>query len=117
MMNRYGFGMIEMLAYMGLLGIILCMGLFINRGTLAMTLTQFDNVSDNDVYDAAIMYAEENNNIWIDNTYTCVTVDELVDYGYFDYNDVSDIREREVKVIRNSDTLIIEDTKYVDNCE
>ena len=54
---------------------------------------------------------------WIDETYTCVLVRELADYGYFDYNEISDISDKIIKLTRNSNTLVIDSVKYVDICE
>ena len=39
-MNKYGFTLVEMLACLGLLGIVLCLGLIVNRGTLSTSMTQ-----------------------------------------------------------------------------
>lgn len=44
-------------------------------------------------------------------------VRELADYGYFDYNEISDISDKIIKLTRNSNTLVIDSVKYVDICE
>ena len=55
-MNNKGFSLIEMLGCVALLGIILCISLFINRKTLATSLSTLDNISNNEIYKApAIM--------------------------------------------------------------
>lgn len=55
-MNKYGFTLVEMLACLELLGIVLCLGLIVNRGTLSTSMTQLEKTSDNEVYDAVRKY-------------------------------------------------------------
>ena len=119
-MNNKGFSLIEMLGCLALLGLVLCISLFINRKTLATSLSTLDNVSSNEIYKASESYVMEQKINWINynnEEYTCLTVKELVDYGYLRDNKVSDYKDEIVKVTRNPMTKTINGVNFVDICE
>ena len=118
-MNRKGFTLIELLACLALLGAILGIGLYVTRGTLATTLSTLTDVSEKEIYDAAEMYILENKTTWINNgeEYTCITVDNLIEKGYFDAEEVTTYRDDMIKVVRNQNTRVIKSIKLVDVCE
>ena len=115
--NNKGFTLVEMLACVGLLGLVLGFSLLVNKGTLSTSMTQIDTISDNEIYDAAELYVIEKNVTWIDNSYTCILVRELSDYGYFTEQEVKDIKNKLVKVTRDSKTLVVDKVQFVDICE
>jgi len=119
-MNNKGFSLIEMLGCIALLGFILCISLFVNRKTLATSLTTLNNVSNNEIYKASESYVLEQKVNWINynnEEYTCVTVKELVDYGYLRDNKVNDYRDEIVKIIREPKTKVINNVLFVDICD
>jgi len=116
-MNRRGFTLIEMLACIGLLGLVLGFSLLVNKGTLSTSMTQMDMVSENEVFDAALVYVVESGVTWIDNSYTCILVRELADYGYFKEDEIEDIKNKIIKVTRDSNTLVVDKVQFVDNCK
>lgn len=119
-MNRKGFTLIEMLGCLLLMAVVLGIGLYTTRGTLATSLSTLNNVSENEIFNASRMYVLENGVNWIniDNEeYTCLTVDGLVDKGYFKYSEVSSYNDDYIKIDRNPDTKVIEKVVFVDICE
>lgn len=118
-MNNKGFGLIELLGCLVILGLIFGIGLYSARGTLSTSLTTLDQVSENEIYDMAEIYIMENSVTWINNDieYTCIDIDRLVDMGYFEREEVSGYIDKFVKVVRDSSTKVINSTKLVDVCE
>ena len=118
-MNNKGFGLIELLGCLVILGLIFGIGLYSARGTLSTSLTTLDQVSENEIYDMAEIYIMENNVSWINNDieYTCIEIDRLVDMGYFESDEVSGYIDKFIKVVRDSNTKVINSTKLVDVCE
>lgn len=116
-MNRNGFTLFEMLCCVALMGFVLSIGLYLSKDTLGATIESLEGYSDNQVFKAANNYIIEKNINFNDLGYTCVTVSELIDYGYLkDVND-NDVKNRIVKIVRNNDTKVITNTSYVDKCE
>lgn len=118
-MNRKGFTLIELLGSLLLLAVILGIGLYTTKGTLATSLSSLISVSENEIYSASKSYVFENEVVWINNgnEYTCLTLDDLVDGGYFDMNEVLSYKDDVIKVFRDTDTKVIIDTIFVDVCE
>lgn len=118
-LNRKGFTLFELLASLIVLGVILGVGFYLARGTLATTVDAINGVGEREVYDAAELYVLENNVSWINDgdEYTCLMVDQLVDMGYFDNGEASSYQDRKIKVVRNSVSKVISDVKFVDVCE
>ena len=117
-MNRKGFSVIELLGCLVILGVILCIGLYSARGTLATTLSTLTNVSVNEIYSATETYVLENKITWIndDVEYTCITVSDLVDSGYFKENEVLTYKDDMIRVIRDSNTRVITSIKLESDC-
>ena len=111
-MNRKGFTLVELLVSFVIIGLLFVLVVHLVRGTFATTMTQYDNITDNMIFDAAKSYALETN-AFGNSEYACVTVKELSEYGYL--VNVSDDR-RIVKVTRNNITKVIEEIKYTDEC-
>ena len=118
-LNRKGFTLFELLASLIVLGVILGVGFYLARGTLATTVDAINGVGEREVYDAAELYVLENNVSWINDgdEYTCLMINQLVDMGYFDNGEVSSYQDRKIKVVRNSVSKVISDIKFVDVCE
>lgn len=114
-MNNKGFTLIEMLACVALLAFVFTLGLIASRDTLATSLSQTTSISDNQIRDAASLYAIEVNKNWTNGT-ACVTVKELVDYGYLDSDRVSSKINRIVEITRDTKTKAITSIDYVDEC-
>ena len=119
-MNRKGFTLVELLACLVLLGVILGIGLYVTKDTLSTSLSTLNDVSTSQIYSAAKLYVIENSTSWInvdDEEYTCLTVNELVDDGYFEESEVSTYQDNIIKVIREPKTKVINSVKLVDVCE
>ena len=118
-MNNKGFSLIELLGCILLMGVVLCIGLYSTRGTLGRTFSVLTKVSENEIYDTSEMYILENDVKWNDGDieYTCLTVKDLVDKGYFDSMEVSEYIDKEIKVIRDNVTKVISSVNIVDVCE
>ena len=115
-MKKNGFTLVELLACLVLLGLVLTIGIIANKNALATSLTQFRNVSDNEVFIAARNYVD-GENVSFKKNYACVTVKELVDYGYLDAVNNADIQEKIVKVSINKKTKVINKITYVKKCK
>ena len=117
-MNRKGFTLIEFLGCMAILGVVLALGLYVTRGTLSTTLSTLTEISENEVYETAKTYVLENNITWIEanQEYTCVTVQNLVDAGYFKNEEVATVSNNIIKITRDNNTKVINDVKYVSKC-
>ena len=117
-MNRKGFTLIEFLGCIALLGVILCIGLFVTRGTLSTALSTLTDVSISQIYTATDAYIVENQTSWINDgeEYTCIKIKELVDAGYFDSEEVSNYKNESVKVIRDPKTKVTKSMSLMDDC-
>ena len=115
-MKKNGFTLVELLVSLALLGLVLMMGIIANRRALATSLSDFRNISDNEIFVAARNYVT-GENVSLKKGYTCVYVSDLIDYGYLDNVNSEEIRNRLVKVSRNKVTKVINNVKYVDVCE
>lgn len=118
-MNNKGFSLIELLGSLVILGVILGIGLYSARGTLGLVNDSMNQVSENEIYDAAEMYVLENPRKWINDgeEYTCFNIIELVDYGYFDEGEIAKYRDISIRIVRNSNTKVVENITFVDSCE
>ena len=115
-MKKNGFTLVELLVSLAVLGIVLAIGIYSTKGTLATSLTGFRNVSDNEIFTAARNYVI-GENISLENGYTCVYVKDLVDYGYIENIESTQVLDRLVKVSRSNITKTIDKINYVDTCE
>lgn len=119
-MNRKGFTLIELLGCLLLMAVILGIGLFKARGTLATSLSTLVDISENGIYGASKTYVLENGVKWINvdgEEYTCLTVNELVDKGYFESSEVNSYKNDYIKIFRNPETKVIKSIDLVDECE
>ena len=118
-MNNKGFSLIELLGSLIILGLILGIGLFSARGTLGLVDDKMNLVSENEIFDAASLYVIENPRKWINDgdEYTCFSILELVDYGYFDDSEIVEYRDNSIRIVRNSNTKVVENVIFVDSCE
>jgi len=118
-MNNRGFTLVELLGCLVLVGVVFGIGLYSTRGTLSTTLTTLNSVSENEIYNAAENYLIENGIRWINtgDEYACVGIDDLVDMGYFDYDEVVNYKDMVVRIERDIVTKVINVRELVDNCE
>ena len=116
-MNKRGFTLIEMLGCIALLGIVLCLGLYVSKENLSTSLLRLRKVSDNEVYESARNYVVEKNVSFNESGYACVKVSELVEYGYLAQMNDKKTEGKIVKVIRDNHTKVITNVNYVDLCE
>ena len=119
-MNSKGFTLIELLACLALLGLVLAIGLFVTRDTLATSLSVLTNVTHSQIYDATYSYVLENKITWTNvngEEYTCLTVKDLVDEGYFDSDEVTTYKNDMIRVVREPKTKVIDRIRLVDECE
>ena len=111
--DKSGFTLTEVLVCLVILGIVFIAVTFVFRGTLATSLTQIDVISDVQIFDAARYYSIEMNKPFKDG-YECITIKELIDYGYL--NDNIDDVNKKVKITKNMQTKVIENIEFDDNC-
>ena len=118
-MNRKGFTLIELLGCLAMLGVVLCIGLYVTRDTLATALSTLTDVSVEQIKEASELYILENKTTWINDSeeYTCLTVNNLVDAGYFEVDEVTEYKDDMIKVVRNPLTRVIKDVMVVDECK
>ena len=117
-MNNKGFTLVELLACMALLGIVLGIGLFVTKDTLSTTLTTLTDVSEKEIYDTAEIYVLENKVEWKNDKteYTCITVNNLVEKGYFENDEVVSYKGKIVKLERDILSKVIDSVRFVDEC-
>ena len=111
--DKRGFTLTEVLACLVILGIIFIVVALAFRGTMATSLTQMDDVSDSQILEAARYYSIEVNKPF-NNGYECITVQELIDYGYLNNN--INGTEKKVKITKNMQTKVIEKIEFDDKC-
>ena len=118
-MNRKGFTLIELLGCLALLGVILCIGLYTARGTLATALSTLTDASVSQIYNATNNYILENKITWINKgeEYVCVEIESLVDSGYFSEKDVVNYKNEFVRVVRDSKTKTITEMSLMGDCK
>ena len=117
-MNRKGFTLIELLGCFAILAVVLGIGLYSTRGTLATTLSTLTGASENEVFNASSAYVLEYSQTWIneDIEYTCLNVKNLVDAGYFDESEVVEYEDYTIKVVRDPKTKVINKISFVESC-
>lgn len=115
-MKKNGFGLVELLVCLTLLGIVLIFGIVSSRKGLATSLATIRYVSDNEVFSAARNYVI-GENISLKKGYTCMYVKDLIDYGYLSAINDPEKENEIIKVSRNKVTKTIDKIKYVDICE
>ena len=113
-MNNKGFTLVELLVSLMLIGIFSVALVYFVSGTLSTAMTQIDDISDNQVYEASKSYVIENN-LFKNSDYVCITVRNLVDYGYLD-NVSDDLKSKMIMVTRDSISKVIQTVKYVTEC-
>ena len=118
-MNNKGFTLVELLACLALLGVVLGIGLYVTRDTLSTTLTTLTDVSEKEIYDTAKIYVLENKVEWKNAQveYTCITVNNLVEKGYFDFDEITSYKDKKIKLERDKQSKVIDSVRFVDSCE
>ena len=118
-MDNKGFTLVELLACLALLGAVLGIGLYVTRDTLSTTLTTLTDVSEKEIYDTAKIYVLENKVEWKNNNpeYTCITINNLVEKGYFDFDEIMSYKDKKIKLERDNQSKVIDIVKFVDVCE
>ena len=111
-MNNKGFSLVELLASLVIIAILFGIAMYLFRGTYSSTMTQFDYISDTEAFNSARSYALETN-AFGSNDYACVTIRNLIDYGYLSNKNYED---KTIKLTRDNVTKVIEEIKYVDEC-
>ena len=112
-MNNKGYTLIEMLAAVTIIAIIFGVAFYLVRGTTATTLTQMGEISDAQIYEAAKVYVTEVKKSFNSQGYTCITLQELADYGYLKNVDAP---TKMIKLTRDISTKVIQEIKYVNEC-
>lgn len=112
-MNNRGFTLTELLAVVMIIGIIFGVTFYIIRGTMATSLTQMEEAVDSQIYEAAKNYVTETNQQFNRSGFVCVSLQELIDYGYI--SNVNNPKQL-IKIKRNFATKVIEEIKYVEKC-
>ena len=115
-MNNRGFTLIEMLGCVLLLGLVLCIGLFVNKKNLTTSLASLTN-KDELIYEAAKNYVIDKDISFNDNNYACVDVADLVMNGYLNKSFVKNNYGKTVKVVRNNKTKFITNAYYDEYCD
>ena len=113
-MNNKGFTMFELLSVITIIAILFAVSYSYIRGTAAITTNEIERISERSVFSAATNYAIETNAKYNSEGYTCIKLQELIDYGYL--KDTKD-GDRLIKITRNPQTMVIEKVAYVDTCE
>lgn len=117
-MNNKGFTLIELLGCLVLLGAILGISLYMTRDTLSTALSTLTDVSTTQIYNASEMYVLENKVTWINDgeEYTCITVNNLIEKGYFEEDEVKTYKDKIIRVERDSLSKTINSVRLVDKC-
>ena len=113
-MNNKGFTIMELLAVLVVISVIFSIVAFFVKGTAASTMTQIDEISNNLIFSAAREYVLEENVGFNSEGYVCVTVQELIEYGYVNKGNNSD---EIIKISRDNQTMVITKVEYVTTCE
>ena len=116
-MNNKGFTLVELLLCLAMFGIILVIGLCASRDMLKTSLVSLRPVGDDEVFRAATSYVNENKDVFNGKLYTCVTVKDLVDFGYLDDTNDYELKTKIVKLKRNNVTKRIYNVEYVNDCD
>ena len=113
-MNKKGFTLVELLAVLVIIAIVFTISFYILKDTMAASVIQMDEAVENEIYEAANAYVIETNKPFNSEGYTCVTVKDLIDYGYVKE---ADYLGKIIRVERNNQSKVIEVIKYVDECD
>ena len=137
--NRKGFTLIEVLAVVVIIGVIASIAFAVYFNTIDKSKSKSVNLALNNIKSAAELYVKESFNgvVWNksddegSNEYSCVTISELIDAGYFKegfYNDnlyehLKLTDKTFVSVVRNSEnktlevTILNDDSDVVEKCK
>lgn len=132
MKNRKGFTLIELLATIVVIALIFSIVIFLTNNAIKHSKEKTYKVTVNQIEDNANSYLMENNNrlsfILVEGTentteyeYQCVTVENLINYGYLDDNVTNSLVDQNTKVLksdyvyieRDKNTKAITKTEYV----
>ena len=131
-LNKKGFTLIELLVVISILSLVLSISMYIIIGTLSNARENTYKITINEVEKAAESYLKENSDelVFIKGNgnveYQCVSVKDLIDYGFLN-NDVTksiiddeentiDI-DNSIYVERNTSSKVIEKTVYIKNID
>ena len=114
-MDNKGFTLVELLVSLVLIGIFSLVIVYFVHGTLSTTMTQIDSISDNQIYEASKSYVIENN-MFKGSDSVCITVQNLIDYGYLDNTISDELKGKKILITRNSNS-VIQSVEYVVDCE
>ena len=103
MRKRNGFTIIEMLVTIAIITVITAVAVFSITTYINNTKESSDELNIKSIKDSAELYVKEFDNdiIWIDNRYTCISVKQLKDIGLI---------KKKIKVY-NKDIIIEDNTK------
>ena len=103
MRKRNGFTIIEMLVTIAIITVITAVAVFSITTYINNTKESSDELNIKSIKDSAELYVKEFDNdiIWIDNRYTCISVKQLKDIGLI---------KKKIKIY-NKDIIIEDNTK------
>ena len=103
MRKRNGFTIIEMLVTIAIITVISAVAVFSITTYINNTKETSDELNIKSIKDSAELYVKEfeNDIIWIDNKYTCISIKELKDIGFL---------KKKIKIY-NKDINIEDNTK------
>ena len=116
-MNNKGFTLIEFLICLAMFGFVLVMGICASKNKLAASLAVFRPVSNNEVFKAAKDYFISQNISFDGKSYVCVDIRDLIEYGYLEDTNDQTLKEKIVKLKKNSITNLISNFEYTSNCD
>ena len=118
-MNNKGFTLVELLVCLVIIGIVAGVSFGLVRGTWSKPVDTLNEVSENEISNAAKNYVIENSVSWKldgDNIYSCVSINDMINDGYFNSKELIDYQNMFVKVIKNNNTKVIIDTELLEEC-
>ena len=111
--NLKGFTLIELLATITVLGVLMTITLYISTNVISKAKEKSYNTTIVNVEKAASSYLKENSNALIFQKngtveYQCVTVQNLIDTGYFDNTALDSVINKEEETIDKDDVIYLE---------
>lgn len=123
--NNNGFTLIELLAVIVILSVIGSITAYVVLSSINNAKEKSYQVTINEIESSANSYVIENN-VFKNDNYICITIKELIDYGYLKNDivksDVSDNRKvlltDKVYAKKNANTKVIDEIEYLSvNCK
>ena len=117
MRKKNGFTLVELLSTIVILGIVFSIAVYLVVKNINKTKDDAMLINYTNIKNAAKVYTDEVSSYWNvkdDYEYSCISLGNMIEIGYFDEKVISDklTKNTKIKVIRDKDSKVIKETSF-----